>query len=156
VNVLAVDPGLATGIAVWMDGHFETMTLTGGLVGAMGFLDGTIRAPAWDAVAVETFTIGQQDRAMTKEGQSETIEIIGAVKWAVHSANERRRSPLDLAMQAPADARNFSTNDKLRVAGFETPSNPDHERSAARHLLLYLVRRGAIDPLGMLRSLERE
>jgi hypothetical protein len=75
--------------------------------------------------------------------------MIGAVAYLCRNTN------VPLHRQLPSDASSFSTNEKLRAVGFKTPAKPDHERSAARHLLLRLTRNGAIDPLDLLRSLEQ-
>lgn len=95
-------------------------------------------------VACEDFILSGGGRPKTLAGSKTTLEMIGAVKWAC----EYHQVPL--AMQKPGDASDFSTNDKLRAMGWETPSKPDHQRSAARHLLLYLVRKGKLDAAQLL------
>lgn len=95
-------------------------------------------------VACEDFILSGGGRPKTPAGSKTTMEVIGAVKWVC----EYHQVPLN--MQLPGDASDFSTNDKLRAMGWETPSKPDHQRSAARHLLLYLVKKGEIDAARLL------
>jgi hypothetical protein len=101
-------------------------------------------------VAIEDFIIQADGRARTTKDSKRTLEMIGAVDYVLHGV----RVPLH--RQLPSDAAGFSTNEKLAVVGFRTPARPDHERSAARHLLLRLTRNGTIDPLVLIRSLQNE
>lgn len=95
-------------------------------------------------VAMEDFFLSGGGRPKTPSGSKTTIEVIGAVKFICEYHH------IPLVMQAPGDAKEFSSSDKLKLMGWKTPSNPDHQRSAARHLLLRLARTGAINPLTLI------
>lgn len=141
MKVLAVDPGEATGFALWHDGDFEASEQTDQFKAAeevWGY------AGMVDEIVCESFQLHLGGRAMTTSGMKTTIELIGMIKW-ICAAD---RTPL--YFQAPAEAK-FSTNDMLNRMGWETPSRPDHMRSAARHLLLRLVKNGTIDGLSLIR-----
>ena len=148
MRVLAVDPGVATGMAEWRNDEFRSWQLDDPedvLESVWDFCEEFYADPDVDVeLVVEDFRIAGA-RGKTEAGIRATIELIGAIKFIAswHAVPVR--------MQTPADAKTFSTNDKLRRAGFETPSKPDHRRSAARHLLLRLVRTGAIDGTDLIR-----
>jgi hypothetical protein len=92
-----------------------------------------------DELVVEDFFLVSSSRAKTTAGPRITLELIGALRFIA------LRHEIPVYLQAPADAKSFSTNEKLKRLGFITPAKPDHQRSAARHLLLRLVRNGTID-----------
>lgn len=136
-----MDPGSATGLALWDDGEFEAYERTGIFKAAeevWGY------AGSLDEVVCESFQLSLGGRAMTTEGIKDTIELIGMVKW-ICAADD-----VPLHFQSPYEAK-FSTNDMLKRMGWETPSKPDHMRSAARHLLHRLVKNGTIDGLSLIR-----
>jgi len=134
--ILAVDPGMATGLA-WWDGNFNCAESSPAMQAAEDVWL-MCRRGVVDEIAMEDFRLGG-GRAKTQEGTKATLELIGAIKFIA------AYNGVPVFMQWPWDAKDFSTNDKLRAAGFVTPSKPDHMRSAARHLLLRLVRNGTID-----------
>ncbi len=67
----------------------------------------------------------------------DALHIIGAVK------HECRRLSVPLVLQTPAQAKSFATNDKLKAVGWYTVG-ADHERDAARHMLVYVMQRGSM------------
>ena len=140
--ILAVDPGMATGLA-WWDGSFHCAESSPPMQAAEDVYHAVQRGNV-DEIAMEDFRLGG-GRAKTQQGTKETIELIGAIKWIAGYGG------VPVFMQWPWDAADFSTNDKLKAAGFVTPSRPDHMRSAARHLLLHLVRNGTIDGASLIR-----
>lgn len=134
---MVVDPGVATGMGYWEDGSAGFWQEDD----PIAVVD-TVAANAHrglDAVVVEDFHLGAVGRAKTTAGIRATIELIGMLRYVA------AREGVTFVLQSPSDAASFSTRDKLDKAGFVTPSKPDHARSASRHLLLYLVRQGAID-----------
>lgn len=141
MRVLAVDPGTATGFALWDDGVFSAWEKTG-LMDAgecvWRYVDFA------DEVVCERFNLSLGGRAMTPAGIRDTLELTGVVKYACGLDGP------PLHFQDPAESR-FSTNQMLKDVGFHTPSKPDHMRSAARHLLLRLVKNGTIDGISLIR-----
>lgn len=147
---MAIDPGMATGMAAWTDcqcagrGQFKCWEISEPL---------QVVEQVWAAaasggiaeIAMEDFHLRLGGRAMTTAGIRATIELIGMVRFAAHHHG------VPLHMQWPEDARDFSTNGKLAAMGWATPSKPDHMRSAARHLLLRLVRNGTVDGADLIR-----
>lgn len=149
MRVLAVDPGMATGMAQWNEREcvarrFVAWELTEPLQVAKTVW-AACASGSLDEIAMEDFHLKLGGRAMTTEGIRATIELIGMVRFAA------AHHGVPLHMQWPEDAKAFSTNEKLARMGWTTPSKPDHMRSAARHLLLRLVRNGAIDGAELIR-----
>ncbi len=143
MRVLAVDPGPTPGLAVWESSTEEFRAWI-----EPGWFEGVDAVNNWtaghdvDIVVYETFAItGRQGRG---KPSNETVQMIGALRWICG------RHGVQFVGQAPADAKGFSTNDKLKKLGWKTPSSPDHARSAARHLLLYLARQHLIDSASLL------
>ena len=141
----AIDPGPTPGMACVHDGlrGFETW-LADDVETCLYMLWDNCADHVVKGIACEDFVLSGGGRPKTPAGSKTTIEVIGAIKWVC----EYHRTPL--SMQKPGDASDFSTNDKLKAMGWETPSKPDHQRSAARHLLLYLVKKGEIDAARLL------
>jgi len=132
---VAIDPGVHTGVAVF-DGAFDAFIVDDHREVADWFED---VSPVADALFLESFHLSAATVKKTQAGSLLTIELIGVLR---HIA---RRNGVRVYMQSPAD-RMFSSDAKLAALGWETPANPDHARSAARHLLLGMVRVGEIPP----------
>lgn len=138
MKVLSIDPGLATGMALWDGWSFESWQEEDGLLAANSVWHHCEHTEL-DEIAMENFHLGTGRAAKTTAGSRITLELMGAIRFIALYFD------VPVHFQEPADARSFSTNDKLKTAGFITPANPDHQRSAARHLLLRLVRNGELD-----------
>lgn len=128
MNVLAVDPGLTTGVAALSNGN---VTLTE-VRGQISFLE---RAEAHIAfhrpiVVVEAYIITATTAKLSR--QYEPLEIIGALRWMAH------KKDVGFVMQTPRQAKDFSTDDKLKAVGWYE-KGIGHGNDAARHLLLYMV-----------------
>lgn len=138
-----VDPGMSTGMASWSTGVFtswqedDPFEVTRTLWRAC-------EEKEVDELVIEDFHLAASSRAKTMAGTRATLELIGALRFVAMTFD------VPVYFQAPADAKSFSTNEKLKKVGFITPANPDHRRSAARHLLLRLVRNGTIDGRALL------
>jgi hypothetical protein len=144
-RVIAIDPGGVTGwveydldkkevlcskeIDDWYDVCFR--------------LHGLLNGDDWITVVIEKFTISQQ--TIQKSRQSDPIDIIGAVKYLVKAYTNQ-----DPVFQTPAEAKSFSTNDKLKAAEFWHKGGAGHANDAYRHLLLWLVKNGYFDPRDLL------
>lgn len=134
VAVLAIDPGPTPGAAYWRSGgEFACCIYSAPFDCVNGAQYHYIEPQAVSAVVCESFVITGRGGGRTSDSNV-TIETIGVLRYLC------RKSGVPFVEQSPADAKSFSTNDKLTRLGWKTPARPDHARSAARHLLLYLVR----------------
>jgi len=144
LRVLAVDPGKATGLALFRDVAWhpadgaeappEWIAWAAPWQAAMASVESWIALGALDFVACERFTVSQ--RTVT-QGADHTWPTggIGVVKYlcAKHS--------VPLAMQAPADAMNLAPRPVLERLGWRT-KGVDHPDDATRHLVLRLATLG--------------
>jgi hypothetical protein len=126
--VLAVDPGLTTGWALWVDGD----VWTGQTAGQLAFAD-----EAWGVlhqvrpvVVCEAYIITSE--TAKKSRQYEPLELIGTLRFLTHLLE------LEFELQTPTQAKRFSTDDKLKAAGWWVPGQ-GHGMDAARHLLRYMM-----------------
>lgn len=137
-GILSVDPGLTTGLCVLLDENFFSVELEG----PMEFLDYAVdlldanQDRAWEVVC-ESFIINPQ--TIKKSRQNYSLEIIGALRHICHV----RAIPFTL--QSPADGKSFGTDDKLKRIGWYH-AGKGHANDSARHLLVYSVQHGRIDP----------
>lgn len=148
-RVLAVDPGPIPGWALWEKrsenwaevfhgGQFDT-----GWKGLVSYIDSV--GEHIDILVVEDFFIGAATAKKSTVGSKETIEMIGMLRLLAW------RHKMQFVLQSPADARTFSTADKVKRMGWWLAGN-DHGQSATRHLLLYLVRNGLVPASRLLPS----
>ena len=134
MRVLAVDPGVTTGLAHY-DGTEppraeQHPALDALIVAALIVRDGV------DLVASEAFVISAGTLRKSRDGQT-SIEVIGALRWLCHEHGVR------FELQPAAEALKLVTNDKLRALGWWCQG--DHARDASRHLAYAMARHGAID-----------
>lgn len=128
--ILAIDPGGTSGIAwVRSRGSFNTQQVVGGAEGMIGWLSNLANEygcfDTIDAVVCETFV----PRPGAKSTQLDAMHIIGMLRYLCSV------SGVPLIMQSPAQAKSFSTNEKLKAVGWYSVGE-DHGRDAARHLLV--------------------
>jgi hypothetical protein len=132
--VLAVDPGLTTGWAVYMGD--PSIVNSGEDADPQLFVDRAAAwiasAPAGSAVACERFTITAETGKLTQAPWS--LEIIGAVRWL------SRKYGLAFLEQAPGDAKGLCDNARLKKLGWWHVGGEGHANDALRHLVLALVR----------------
>lgn len=84
-------------------------------------------------IVMEKFTINAATHK--KSPQPTAMYIIGAVRHL--NRKHLNRIP---TLQTPADAKSFSTNEKLKAIGFWHRGGEGHANDAFRHALLYMVR----------------
>jgi len=145
VKIIAVDPGVTTGVA-WADFSEEGIpelhtSMPKGFEAACTLFErfgGSPYRSNFDLLVIERFSITAKTATKTREGSNLAIELIGVAKWVALQCG------LKVEEQSPADAKNFASDMKLRKLGWYTPG-PDHARDATRHLLLAAVRHKAID-----------
>ncbi len=124
--ILAIDPGLATGLArFYNDLNFQSGILEGGFDAMSDEL--ALLVPATiEFVVIENFI--PRGGALTI--QLDALHIIGAVK---HWCRQERKP---LIIQSPAQAKSFATNDKLKACGWFNKGTEGHDNDAARHMLV--------------------
>lgn len=129
--IVAIDPGGATGIATLSpNGSFSTSTVEDGFDGMSDWL--RTFGPTWglDAVVIENFV----PRGGALSIQLDALHIIGAVKHLC------RQHVVPFVIQTPTQAKSFASNNHLKAVGWYTVG-ADHERDAARHMLVYIAKR---------------
>lgn len=131
MKVLGVDPGPHVGLANWTteNGLEHAVELTPEL-----FQQVIARQVEWaDVLVFEEFVIGGRRGSASNV----TIEQIGVLKYlaALHGTT--------LAPSRPGAGTKFLTPTKAKALGWKV-AGPDHIRSAAGHMLIYLVRTGAV------------
>lgn len=135
VRVLAVDPGGTTGIAFYdSDGLFPfSSSQHEGYEDAVEELSSYFRGGCPDALVCEGFTVRNNTHKLDAGAFSLTTDLIGACRLLA------MREGIMFVRQAPAQAKGFATDDKLRTLGWYNPSKGGHQNDAARHLLTYLA-----------------
>jgi hypothetical protein len=138
VIIFGVDPGKTTGIA-WLEFPFndhvpeatqrEAMSAVALIERRLTALNG-----AEIVVACESFV----PRPGVRTWQPDALYVIGALMYVC------AKHGIEFILQSPADAKQFSTNEKLDRLNWRV--HRDHADDAERHLLLAAVRRKAIDP----------
>lgn len=134
-TVIGVDPGGTTGLAVWSPGlklHLVELTPDD----AVDWMSEVAQGATKKHFVVERYTITPATAKMSQ--QHDALEIIGALKFLV------RKYGHTLSMQTPAEAKGYSTDQKLKNIGWYQAGKP-HARDASRHVLLYLSKAGIID-----------
>lgn len=147
MRILTIDPGVSTGIAY---ANFENGELPTPITDMPRGWDEAVSTFRdyldWEfskyqtpnLVVVERFTINSATVSKSRAGSNLAIELIGVVKYLTWLHE------IDLEEQAPADAKNFADDKKLRRIKWHRPG-PDHQNDALRHLLLAAVRHGQLD-----------
>jgi hypothetical protein len=132
---MALDPGKMTGWAMLdrQDGVFSS--------GEMEFLEmcdfiaqqaNTHKAEL--VLVAESFIIGPQTIKNTQAPWS--LEMIGVIRYF-----SQRYTGRDLVLQAPASAKRFASDARLKHMGWHKPGK-GHANDASRHLLTVLANRG--------------
>lgn len=126
-GILAIDPGLATGIAWWSDDPRRAYTE---VLDPEKFYDWVYtNLASFDLVVVEDFVISQQ--TMRKSRQNWSIEHIGFVRGLAYLNGVR------MEVQQASAAKSFCKNETLKRIGWWRPvSAGGHDNDALRHLLL--------------------
>jgi len=128
-DVLALDTGFQTGLALWRDGEHSAWDAPEDE--AMDWAREALRSGFGGAVVVERITITQHT---IRKGE----QVLSSVEQVGYLRHLCREHGLEFSnKQTPAEAKGFSNDDKLRAMGWWTVGT-DHARDASRHLLLYL------------------
>lgn len=132
--LVGIDPGKATGIAVWRDGGLD-MSVTGEYTveGVYSFLEQYCAEIEHEQV--EWFTISE--RTIKTDIDYNAIHLIGAIQYATWRCGNR------LTYSSPAEVKQQFPDAALRKAGMWHRS--DHARDAIRHLCRHLVGAGIVE-----------
>lgn len=136
--IIAVDPGKNTGIATF-DRVEGTVKATQDLDQQMtcDMVYELMMVSHVELVVCESFTV-TGSKVVTFQPYS--LEIIGMLRWLCE------RNDVPFVEQTPRDAKTFATDDRLRKMGWYLPGKK-HANDAQRHLFLYAVRQGWINPV---------
>lgn len=140
--LVAIDPGLRTGYVVI---NLETKEAAASVE-----IDGWLNVPETletglsfygpdTIVVMERFIINATTHKKTN--QEEPRDIIGAVKWVTQKYTGHLPT-----MQTAAEAKSFSTNDKLKKIGYWHVGGKGHANDAFRHALVYMIKHRLLDP----------
>jgi hypothetical protein len=132
--VVAVDPGLLTGVCIVGFDHGQGCRLyqSDELVFEQVLPWAKLELPSADVVVCEKFTINQ--RTIKNSPAPWSLEVTGVVR-AVASLSDK-----ELVMQLPGDAMNLVDNDMLRRLSLWHRGGEGHANDALRHAVLYAVK----------------
>jgi hypothetical protein len=149
--ILAIDPGKATGIALFSrtDSQEPELIWSGeeqfaGYVAVVREFFSTYGDSL--EVVCEKFTINMQTAKKAQAPYS--LECIGALKMILL---DNGRDPESLQYQLPADAMAMFTNEKLKKLGYWHRGGEGHALDAIRHALLKLAKTGWV-PVRLLQT----
>lgn len=142
--ILAVDPGKATGICLFLYEDGEPELLWSGEYQADEFAN-IVRSAIVEANArgvqlettCERFTITAQTAKNSQAPYS--LEQIGVLKHLIRESNGVASA---LVFQAPVDAKRLFPNEALKKLGYWHKGGEGHALDAIRHGLLYLAKHG--------------
>lgn len=141
MTVLALDPGGTTGWATWdASVGFRSWECDFDVLIARAWEWITTQPDAHEGarhVVCERYTITAE--TLRKSRQSDALEIIGFMRGLCLIYE------IPFSLQTPADAKRFSTDDRLRHVGWYTRGK-GHANDAARHLMLHLVKNRLMEP----------
>jgi len=145
--ILAVDPGLATGIAVVTYDGVDLAVAHSDELGAMAtgaavrrlLQDYTAETAGSLGIVIERFTITS---ATAKNSQAPwSLKVIGMVEWLVH--DELGLDPAaSIIEQGPAEAKRLITNDILKKHHLWHKGGAGHANDAIRHAVYRYARLG--------------
>lgn len=133
--IIALDPGLTTGMAFKAPGQEPTTVQVVGRFEVYAWITEAIKAEVEfqgrprPIIVVERFTINANTAG--KSQQLDPLYIIGTVEYLA------LRNGCPFHLQAPSQAKSFATDAKLKAAGWWVPGQ-DHARDALRHLMVFL------------------
>lgn len=131
--VLAVDPGLNTGTALYdLDKHQPIETKQHDFDSFTTYLARLANENRGAlSIVSESFMITVQTAKNSQAPWS--LELIGVMRWVSRAWCGR-----ELKLQTPSQAKRFASDGRLRAMGFWSPGER-HANDAARHLLLWLA-----------------
>lgn len=146
--LVAVDPGGTTGVAMYRSGglpRYEHNFTSGQVEGRAEFMDTfdeMVEMGVPLIVVCESYTI--TGATAQKSQQYDALYLIGALEHVC------RKLGFPFELQTPAQAKSFSTDEKLQAIGWYAPGQ-GHANDAARHALRFAVSKqieGSVQLLG--------
>lgn len=129
--VIAIDPGLVSGVAVLADPHgeaiFSSFETEGGRFGMAQSYEAVTSIFRPELLVVEDFIIS--NATARKSAQPDPYRLVGWLEIEAH------RHGIPFKLQTASTAKGFATNEKLRHLGWYRSSKGGHANDAARHLL---------------------
>jgi hypothetical protein len=145
--VLAVDPGLRTGIVMLThEGFLISETVDPFEMGRKverALASGDVKALVCEAYIITKATL-------EKSRQNYSLELIGVCKYLCE------KYAVEFILQTPGEGLSFVRNDKdefgklKRLGWYVTNDKGNHQNAARSHLLLYMVRNKLLDPSRLL------
>jgi hypothetical protein len=149
-HVIAVDPGLKTGVAVYsFDGTrndpvlLDSVELTEAEFAP--YIRAHFEAHPDTEVACEKFTITMKTAKLSQAPYS--LELIGVLKQILRDAG---RPVEDMVLQMPENAKNKYPNAALKKLGYWHVGGAGHALDGIRHGLLYIENKSAWMPTKLL------
>lgn len=130
INLMAFDPGKATGMVRYDCGDVETYTYT-----EDGFLE-YLSHPTLlfaDIYVVEEFRLYPHMATTLSNHRMEVSELIGIIRANAHIRG------IHVVFQGAGQAKQLCTDELLKQYGWYNVAKNRHERDALRHALYYLI-----------------
>jgi hypothetical protein len=96
------------------------------------------RADVHGVIACEDFRITMNTAKKAQGDRQWSLEQIGVLRWLA------RRYDHVFELTGASEAKRFSTNEKLRNAGWWTKGGGGHHNDATRQVMIALARRGVL------------
>lgn len=140
--VIGIDPGKTTGFAIWQNGHL--LIEQSGQLPRQQFFEWFEKIACTAHVSplhvvIERFLIGRA--TVGKEGDAHYA--IGGIGIAEYLSEKYE---FELTIQGASKAKNFCTDEKLKILGWYHGTSGGHQNDAIRHLVTYLVDIKQLDP----------
>ncbi len=161
MRIIAIDPGDMSGVAeIRKCSLVGAGEVAGGSVGVLDFVwnaSEDLHNEPIDLIVCEAYIVTAS--TIQKSRQYSPLESIGGLRWMASRWN------IPFKLQTPAQAKKFSTNDKLKTLGWYYATPGGHANDALRHLLLAAVETPAyrqkllaqlVDPVYNKRRIARE
>lgn len=133
--LLAIDPGLATGVAILDITDLEDVKVLNSwemdIDEFSDFIEDAINTDGVEIVC-ERFIITVQTAKLSQAPWS--MELIGTIRFLTRKYGKR------LTLQKP-DQKTFAPNEKLKLVGFWHKGGGGHANDAFRHAMVYMVNR---------------
>ncbi len=138
MKIIAVDPGLISGVSVYntVSGAFETHEVSF-WISAVDFVLKLYEKG--DVVCLERFVINAATAKKTPELSA--LNANATIEWFLFQQDQ---APV---FELPVTAKKLISDDALRNVGWYRATKGGHSNDATRHLLVYMLKNKLIDPL---------
>lgn len=139
--IFGADPGKETGFARYDAGQWWgawELPMDRFLDYAEGYMLERFREGTQAVIACEDFRITMHTAKKAQGDRQWSLEQIGVLRWLA------RKYGHTFELTQPAEAKRFSTNEKLRRADWWTKGGGGHHNDAARQVMIALARRNIL------------